>query len=110
MCSLPGILSYTHLLFYYLLFPLFLQYVNEPFASASTAPLCGTARSTTVQCIRQRDNRSAPSVAAVTCFNFSILIDLVWSTSPLVKPCGLSLPCGEYRIRTDDPLLAKQVL
>ena len=44
-------------------------------------------------------------------FNLSILINLVWLIFSFVLSLTTSVSLGgEYRIRTDDPLLAKQVL
>ena len=118
MCSLLGILSYTSpLFFYYLLSTLSLQYVNELFAGASNA----LSAERLVPCEGNASGNAIIDQPRAHSFQLpAFLLPLPVSTfqfqNNLVRlPRALSLsaqvfPCGEYRIRTDDPLLAKQVL
>ena len=120
MCSLLGILSYTSpLFFYYLLSTLSLQYVNEPFARICSfasirngypSSCSGTGNAIT-------GPRSAVDCHTANASHAHYLFQPFNSNQP--RSVGLSFVsglatrvplCGEYRIRTDDPLLAKQVL
>jgi len=102
VCSLLGILSHTSFTFHYLFFQLFLQYVNEPFASNGAASFperlvpcrCSTSdNAITGQFEGPKIWRLPPApptvLLAITCFNFSITVDLVRSTS--LFPCAPSL-------------------
>ena len=97
---------------------LFLQYVNELFVRITPIfqfrmaipPLLFGTNNVIISPQSAVDSRLLLCLLPISTFQFqSNLVRLTLFLILLLKSCNLK-SCGEYRIRTDDPLLAKQVL
>ena len=110
-------LVYPHY-FYHLLFLLFFSSMSmNPLPVYSPGYFQGGSPKIIAGGIQQRDNPLIRQCvdATIPQSRFTLSIS-PFSTTSFGRPLSLIsclatvLPCGEYRIRTDDPLLAKQVL